>query len=228
MRPVIVMTQTSKFKREDVCILHKPLIDVAPLSFDTELLEVNYDWLIFSSKKAVEYFLPYFTQTHVNHVAVIGKKTAEYCQSKGIQVDYCPKDYSQEGFIQDFQGEKHSKILIPSSQAARPYLQYALEDQAFSVQKIDLYQPIPHTENINNVIQLLSNNAVDAITFASSSAVEFFFNQAGDIDFNHYYVIGDQTLATINKFDIQATKANIQTLDSLVNKILESWKDNAI
>ncbi|SUM33477.1 uroporphyrinogen III synthase [Staphylococcus gallinarum] len=47
MRPVIVMTQTSKFKREDVCILHKPLIDVAPLSFDTELLEVNYDWLIF-------------------------------------------------------------------------------------------------------------------------------------------------------------------------------------
>ena len=50
MRPVIVMTQTSKFKR-DVCILHKPLIDVAPLSFDTELLEVNYDWLIFSSKK---------------------------------------------------------------------------------------------------------------------------------------------------------------------------------
>ena len=42
------------------------------------------------------------------------------------------------------------------------------------------------------------------------------------------HVIGDQTLATINKFDIQATKANIQTLDSLVNKILESWKDNAI
>ena len=55
MRPVIVMTQTSKFKREDVCILHKPLIDVAPLSFDTELLEVNYDWLIFRLK-AVEYF----------------------------------------------------------------------------------------------------------------------------------------------------------------------------
>lgn len=228
MRPVIVMTQTSEFKREDVCILHKPLIDVAPLSFDTHLLDVSYDWLIFSSKKAVEYFLPYLAQTHIKHIAVIGKKTAEYCQSRGIQVDYCPEDYSQEGFIKGFEAHKRSKILIPSSQAARTYLQDALEAQLFSVQKIDLYQPIPHTENINEVIQLLSNNAVDAVTFASSSAVEFFFKQAGDIDFKHYYVIGSQTLATINKFDIQANKANIQTLDSLVNKILESWKDNAI
>ena len=63
MRPVIVMTQTSKFKREDVCILHKPLIDVAPLSFDTELLEVNYDWLIFRLKSSGVLFTIFYTNT---------------------------------------------------------------------------------------------------------------------------------------------------------------------
>ena len=228
MRPVIVMTQTSEFKSEDACILHKPLIDVAPLYFDTQLLDVNYDWLIFSSKKAVEYFLPYLERTPVKQIAVIGKKTADYCMSKGIQVDFCPSDYSQEGFINDFQGKKNSKVLIPSSQAARPYLKNALEARLISVQKIDLYQPIPHTENINEVIKLLSNNEVDAMTFASSSAVKFFFEHVEKINFSHYFVIGNQTLETINSYGIQATKANIQTLDSLVNKILESWKDNAI
>ena len=35
-------------------------------------------------------------------VAAIGKKTAEYCQSLDISVDFIPKDYSQEGFINQF------------------------------------------------------------------------------------------------------------------------------
>ena len=59
MRPVIVMTQTSKFKQDDKHILHKPFIDVEPLSFDINLLDVDYDWLIFSAKNAVKYFQPF-------------------------------------------------------------------------------------------------------------------------------------------------------------------------
>ena len=50
MRPVIVMTQTSKFKQDDKHILHKPFIDVEPLSFDINLLDVDYDWLIFRQR----------------------------------------------------------------------------------------------------------------------------------------------------------------------------------
>ena len=46
MRPVIVMTQTSEFYKSDVCILHKPFINVEPLSFNLNLLDVNYDWLL--------------------------------------------------------------------------------------------------------------------------------------------------------------------------------------
>ena len=53
MKPVVVMTQTSEIQSDLVTIIHKPFIDIHPLEFDSRLLKDNYDWLIFSSKNAV-------------------------------------------------------------------------------------------------------------------------------------------------------------------------------
>ena len=53
MKPVIVMTQTSKVQSDMVEVIHKPFIKIQSLEFDTQLLHDNYDWLIFSSKNAV-------------------------------------------------------------------------------------------------------------------------------------------------------------------------------
>lgn len=50
MKPVIVMTQTSKVQSNLVNIIHKPLIQIQELSFNEHLLNHDYDWLIFSSK----------------------------------------------------------------------------------------------------------------------------------------------------------------------------------
>lgn len=228
MRPVIVMTQTSEFNKEDTCILHKPFINVEPLSFDLNLLDVNYDWLIFSSKNAVKHFQPYLPKLNIPKIAVIGEKTADYCKFLGLDVSFCPTDYSQEGFLKEFEAKKGSRILLPSSAAARTLLQNGLNQQGYLVRKIDLYEPVPHTVNINDVLNLIAENKVDAITFASSSAVRYFFESHHYIPFNKYFVIGQQTLETLNRFNVRGTMSEIQTLDSLVQKILESWEDNAI
>lgn len=228
MRPVIVMTQTSKFKQDDKHILHKPFIDVEPLSFDINLLDVDYDWLIFSSKNAVKYFQPFLSQVNVKNFAAIGAKTAEYCKSLGLDVLFYPSDYSQEGFLKCFQTEENSKILIPSSAYARPLLQRSLYQQGYQVCKIDLYRPVPHTKNIADVKRMMRNNELDVITFASSSAVKYFFEQSETPRFNHYYVIGQQTLDTVKQYGYDATTSNIQTLDSLINKVEESWENDAI
>lgn len=228
MRPVIVMTQTSEFYKSDVCILHKPFINVEPLSFNLNLLDVNYDWLIFSSKKAVEYFKPYLSKLNYKKIAVIGEKTADYCTSIGLKVSFCPKDYSQEGFLKAFKTHEQSNILLPSSAAARSTLEEGLKQQNYNVQKIDLYEPVPHTKHIKHVKVLIEQGKVDAITFASSSAVRYFFEDNQNVSFNNYFVIGQQTLDTLNHYQKQGIVADIQTLDALVNKILESWEENAI
>ena len=226
MKPVIVMTQTNEVHSHLVDIIHKPFIQLKQLHFNEKLLDHSYDWLIFSSKNAVKYFYPYLKNVKVKKVAVIGDKTAEYCNELGISVDFVPRDFSQEGFLDEFNiSEQH--LLLPSSEKARPKLVQQLSKYN-EVAKIDLYRPVPNFKNISQVKSLVRKHQIDAVTFSSSSAVEFYFKEDNVPEFDHYFAIGKQTARTILKFNTSVKVANKQTLDSLIDKIIESREQNEI
>lgn len=226
MKPVIVMTQTNEVHSHLVDIIHKPFIQLKQLHFNEKLLDHSYDWLIFSSKNAVKYFYPYLKNVNVKKVAVIGDKTAQYCNELGISVDFVPRDFSQEGFLDEFKiSEQH--LLLPSSEKARSKLVQQLSKYN-EVVKIDLYRPVPNFKNISQVKSLVRKHQIDAVTFSSSSAVEFYFKEDNVPEFDHYFAIGKQTARTILKFNTSVKVANKQTLDSLIDKIIESRKQNEI
>ena len=226
MKPVIVMTQTNEVHSHLVDIVHKPFIQLKQLHFNEKLLDHSYDWLIFSSKNAVKYFYPYLKNVKVKKVAVIGDKTAQYCNELGISVDFVPRDFSQEGFLDEFKiSEQH--LLLPSSEKARPKLVQQLSKYN-EVVKIDLYRPVPNFKNISQVKSLVRKHQIDAVTFSSSSAVEFYFKEDNVPEFDHYFAIGKQTARTILKFNASVKVANKQTLDSLIDKIIESREQNEI
>lgn len=220
MKPVIVMTQTSNIQSDLVEIVHKPFIQIQPLEIDTRLLQNNYDWLIFTSKNAVRLFQPYMDTLQVKHIAVIGSKTAQLCHDINIKVDFVPEDYSQEGLLNNL-SIKGQKVLIPSSAQARPKLQQQLAINN-NVVKIDLYKPVPHKNNIYDVLNMINNNAIEALTFSSSSAVRYYFNEGLPSDFNQYYAIGQQTANTLREYGIEPYIADKQTAEALINKIIES------
>lgn len=226
MKPVIVMTQTNEVHSHLVDIIHKPFIQLKQLHFNEKLLDHSYDWLIFSSKNAVKYFYPYLKNVKVKKVAVIGDKTAQYCNELGISVDFVPRDFSQEGFLDEFKNsEQH--LLLPSSEKARPKLVQQLSKYN-EVVKIDLYRPEPNFKNISQVKSLVRKHQIDAVTFSSSSAVEFYFKEDNVPEFDHYFAIGKQTARTILKFNASVKVANKQTLESLIDKIIESREQNEI
>ena len=226
MKPVIVMTQTNEVHSHLVDIVHKPFIQLKQLHFNEKLLDHSYDWLIFSSKNAVKYFYPYLKNVKVKKVAVIGDKTAQYCNELGISVDFVPRDFSQEGFLDEFKiSEQH--LLLPSSEKARSKLVQQLSKYN-EVVKIDLYRPVPNFKNISQVKSLVRKHQIDAVTFSSSSAVEFYFKEGNVPEFDHYFAIGKQTARTILKFNASVKVANKQTLDSLIDKIIESREQNEI
>lgn len=226
MKPVIVMTQTNEVHSHLVDIIHKPFIQLKQLHFNEKLLDHSYDWLIFSSKNAVKYFYPYLKNVKVKKVAVIGDKTAQYCNELGISVDFVPRDFSQEGFLDEFKiSEQH--LLLHSSEKARPKLVQQLSKYN-EVVKIDLYRPVPNFKNISQVKSLVRKHQIDAVTFSSSSAVEFYFKEDNVPEFDHYFAIGKQTARTILKFNTSVKVANKQTLDSLIDKIIESREQNEI
>ncbi|RIO94073.1 uroporphyrinogen-III synthase [Staphylococcus haemolyticus] len=226
MKPVVVMTQSSEFNSDLVDIVHKPFIEIQSLEFDTQVLHHNYDWIIFSSKNAVRLFYQYLNQVDVNYVAVIGKKTAELCETLNINVDFVPDDYSQEGLLEQFKQENQS-ILIPSSAMARPKLQQTLA-QTNNVTKIDLYEPIANDRNISEVIQQVESHKIDAITFSSSSAVNAYIKHNVPKQFDNYFAIGKQTANTLHQHVLNSLVADKQTSESLINKIIESWYNNEI
>ena len=226
MKPVIVMTQTNEVHSHLVDIIHKTFIQLKQLHFNEKLLVHSYDWLIFSSKNAVKYFYPYLKNVKVKKVAVIGDKTAQYCNELGISVDFVPRDFSQEGFLDEFKiSEQH--LLLPSSEKARSKLVQQLSKYN-EVVKIDLYRPVPNFKNISQVKSLVRKHQIDAVTFSSSSAVEFYFKEDNVPEFDHYFAIGKQTARTILKFNTSVKVANKQTLDSLIDKIIESREQNEI
>lgn len=226
MKPVIVMTQTNEVHSHLVDIIHKPFIQLKQLHFNEKLLDHSYDWLIFSSKNAVKYFYPYLKNVKVKKVAVIGDKTAQYCNELGISVDFVPRDFSQEGFLDEFKiREQH--LLLPSSEKARPKLVQQLSKYN-EIVKIDLYRPVPNFKNISQVKALVRKHQIDAVTFSSSSAVECYFKEGNVPEFDHYFAIGKQTARTILKFNASVKVANKQTLDSLIDKIIESREQNEI
>lgn len=220
MKPVIVMTQTSKVQSDMVEVIHKPFIKIQSLEFDTQLLHDNYDWLIFSSKNAVHLFYKYLEYVNVKHIAVVGSKTAQLCKQLGINIDFIPNDYSQEGLLEGLNLEK-SSILIPSSAQARPKLQQTLAEHN-NVVKIDLYTPIADRENIIAVINLIQHNQVEALTFSSSSAVRYYFSEAFPKHFKNYYAIGQQTANSIRAYGYEPYIADKQTSEALINTFLES------
>lgn len=221
MKPIVMMTQTHTYQDERVVIQHIPLIKTVRLSLNMEMCQDHYDWLIFTSKNAVKYFAHYLDQLDFDKVAVIGEKTKAYCDSIGIEVHFCPKDFSQEGLLASHPFQKHDKVLIPSSRRARALLPETLKAQGIFVHKIDLYDVQVDDNAVENVLRELKDKQFDAMTFASSSAVHAFFKQQPPKLNDFYFAIGQQTLQTIRDYGYEATVADQQTLESMITKIIE-------
>ncbi|QLK86963.1 uroporphyrinogen-III synthase [Staphylococcus sp. 17KM0847] len=221
MKPTVLMTQTHAFQHRAVDIVHLPLVATIGYPLERAVLDISYDWLIFSSKNAVAYFLPYYPYVDVKYIAVIGEKTQAYCEKHGIAVDFIPDDYSQEGFLERFEAEQHARILIPSSAKARPKLAQTLSARGYHVTKVDLYNTVAHQENVQKVYELLETHQVDAITFASASAVRALFDTYPHSTFDQMFTIGQQTYRTLKSYGYESSLARQQTLDAMIEKILE-------
>ncbi|MDO5374574.1 MAG: uroporphyrinogen-III synthase [Staphylococcus rostri] len=221
MKPTVIMTQTLAYQHAQVNVCHMPLLSTVACSFDPKVLEIEYDWLIFSSQNAVAYFMKYFGQVRVKHIAAIGKKTQEYCEEQGIAVDFVPDDFSQEGFLAQFEADAHAVILLPSSAQARPKLATVLGQRGYKVTKVDLYDIEANEAVVDQVYAMLVNQQADAITFASSSAVRALYDRHPNIDFDRLYVIGVPTQKTLSRYGYKGVVAETQTLDAMIDKILE-------
>ena len=106
----------------------------------------------------------------------VGPATAERMSQFGLKSDIIPKNYRAESVVEAFRKEKldGKKILLPRAGEARPVLPVELRKMGADVDEVTAYLTEKVRDNADLLVKQLEDNAIDLITFTSSSTVRNF------------------------------------------------------
>jgi uroporphyrinogen-III synthase len=166
-----------------------PCIDIAPVPDPAPLDEAlrraaegAFQWLVFTSANAVEavearlndlgFRTGRFPQTMV---AAVGPGTAAVLMDRlGIDADLCPDQYVAEALAKDLVSRRARNVLVPQAERARETLARILEANGVRVEAVTAYRTVLGSGG-DDVPALLRNGRLDAVVFASPSAVNNMF-----------------------------------------------------
>ncbi|MFH0809486.1 MAG: uroporphyrinogen-III C-methyltransferase [Pseudomonadota bacterium] len=168
--------------------LEVPTIEVVPpLSWDALDGAIKnlrgYDWVIFTSANAVDYFLerlkPCGTDIRAlagTQICCIGPSTAERLQRLMIEVEFVPEKFRAEGLVEELlaRGVQGKRVLIPRAQEAREILPIKLREAGALVDVVTTYRTIRPETPRDALAALFERGGVNLITFTSSSTVKNF------------------------------------------------------
>jgi uroporphyrinogen-III synthase len=143
------------------------------------------DWLIFTSPTGIISVFKHCSdlKSRLNpncKIAVIGPRTENYLEKKGLKADIVPESYTAEGLLECFEDHdlKNKKIGIPRTMAARDALPTGLKAMGADVFVAEAYKselPKDRTK-VNQLIEAILNRKIDALTFTSTLTAKNLFD----------------------------------------------------
>lgn len=161
--------------------IHTPLIEIIGVDDDTLLRSAakrlqEFDYLLFTSRFAVKYWVLSNGGFDIENVVSIGAKTSEALRNAGVKnIKQTEKDDSY-GVIDWFSAQKKGRVLIPRSNIALPIIPEGLKALGFEVETVTAY--------INRMPQnpiKVNLDKIDKIIFTSPSTVDNFVKLYGGI-----------------------------------------------
>lgn len=202
----------------------------------------GYDWLIFTSANAIEFFLRHLNARGVSveeldqlRVCAIGQASADKLRDAHVHVDVVPSQSKAEGVfaaLSEFAGGSEQlrglNILLPRAAIGRDYLPKALEDAGARVDIVTAYRTVvPENLDRGRLSAMLAGSA-DCIAFTSSSTVKNLALLFDTHDLSKVLSgltiasIGDVTAATAADYGL---KVNIQPNASTVKDLAKAIAD---
>jgi uroporphyrinogen III methyltransferase / synthase len=197
----------------------------------------SFDWLIFTSATGVEAFVQRMRvlgrdirEVGNASIAAIGPATAERLAHYGLRVAAMPSEYRAEAVIGAFGEGKitGARILIPRAQVAREILPDLLRQKgAGEVVVAPAYKTaVPQGADLQRMRELIAANAIDLVTFTSSSTVTNFCEMLGTLPHGlKAAAIGPITAETARQrgFDVVVCPPQY-TVDGLVAAIIDHFQ----
>jgi uroporphyrinogen III methyltransferase/synthase len=227
-------------------VIEMPALEIGPPSswegLDQAINSLSeFHWLILTSTNGIDFF---FDRLQVQgkdsralagvKIAVVGEKTAQSLQQRGLQADFIPPNFVADSLVETFpESLPGKKILFPRVESGgREVLVKELTAKGAEVIEVAAYQSCCPSCIPPVAASALKKGEVDVITFASSKTVQFFCqlvdsiftsNVANALKGVGIASIGPQTSKTCHAFfgrvDVEAQE---YTLDGL-SQALVKW-----
>jgi uroporphyrinogen III methyltransferase / synthase len=167
-----------------------PPHDLAPL--DTACAEAaTFDWIVFTSPNAVDRFLHRLLASgdirdlHGVRLCTVGPSSASRLQRYGVRVDLIPDEFRAEAVVKALRAAGSlagARVLLPRADLARDHLADELRQAGADVSEVVAYRTIPEADeprSDQDIYRMLLDRQIDAVTFASASAVRNFVDVLG-------------------------------------------------
>ena len=213
-----------------------PFIKLVPLSFSKDLFSgiSGTQWLVFTSKNGVAFFLDALQQNQLAtseifgncRIAAVGNATAKYLQDQGFNVDFITPIFSGKSLAENLPFKPGGKILIPRALKGSQGLPKVLEKRGAIVTDLPVYDTVTKEYDAKSFKKNLSQK-IDVLVFSSPSAVFSFKNQLEKYQFPIpsalFAAIGPSTAQALREFDFPIDiLPDVFTLDALTKKIQET------
>ena len=218
-------------------VVELPLIQISKdVNLET-LAEVlgefgSYEWIIFTSANGVRYFFEEFIRVHEDlralgliRIAVVGEATAAAVRELHLRVDLQPKKASAEELARTLierEAMDSAKVLVVTGNRNREDLVDKLHEARTIVDRLVVYKTEETDLFKDPVAADFRAHGADAILFASPSAAQSFFDQAGALKLAPKAKrpvagsIGPSTTATMKQLglpvDFEAADASLESL----------------
>ena len=226
-------------------VIQFPTIETRPIpnnaALDRAIAQLaTYNWGIFTSANAVEYFYRHLRETGKDirsvgnvRICAVGQKTVAALDQIGIRADYVPSQYRGAVLAAELEDVKGQKVLLPRASIAADDLPNGLRDRGAMVDAIPIYETVKAGAEGREALEAdLHNGRIDMVTFTSSSTVTNFLkmfdspSSAALLDQVHIAVIGPSTEATAKAngltVDMVAKQASVE---SLAEEIVEFYRE---
>jgi uroporphyrinogen-III synthase len=145
-----------------------------------DLIAGHYDWFVLTSVNTVHAVADQLSGRGFPHqgfrVACVGPKTAQAARDLlGLRVDLVPHEHHARALANALPVGLGDRVLMPASMIARPELGQCLTAKGAAVDQVAAYRTTSSAARLD--ARALVERAVDAVTFASPSAVCAFAGQ---------------------------------------------------
>lgn len=144
----------------------------------------QFDWIVFASVNAVDAFVAAAAPARLPMIAAVGSRTAERLRDHGLEATVVPSEFRAEALVDALTAHAPlagARVLLPRSDIGRNAIADGLRAAGARVTGVVAYRTIAESpgDSSPDVLQMLADRELDAVTFTSGSAVRHFVQRYG-------------------------------------------------